>query len=101
MLAKKMLNCYYSLMDKSKVYCISMVLHPRHKLAYFKNAEWDLNWIETTEVLVHEELTHLYSSIQLKPTTIKPHKVSKSTDMFDQLPVLALPKPGDLDSELD
>ncbi|KAN0078392.1 hypothetical protein V8E55_010449 [Tylopilus felleus] len=37
-LAKKTLNRYYSLMDLGKMYCIAMVLHPCHKLKYFKSA---------------------------------------------------------------
>ncbi|KAG1902513.1 uncharacterized protein F5891DRAFT_903265, partial [Suillus fuscotomentosus] len=39
-LAKKTLNCYYSMTDWSEVYRIAMVLHPRHKLSYFKEAQW-------------------------------------------------------------
>ncbi|KIY48374.1 hypothetical protein FISHEDRAFT_43408, partial [Fistulina hepatica ATCC 64428] len=34
-LAKRKLNNYYSATDTSNVYCIAMILHPRHKLAYF------------------------------------------------------------------
>ncbi|KAG1898335.1 uncharacterized protein F5891DRAFT_955709 [Suillus fuscotomentosus] len=37
-LAKKTLNRYYELTDTSEVYRIAMVLHPHHKLSYFKNA---------------------------------------------------------------
>ncbi|KAF8546756.1 hypothetical protein OG21DRAFT_1479622 [Imleria badia] len=36
--AKKTLNQYYELTDRSEVYQIAMVLHPRHKLSYFKTA---------------------------------------------------------------
>ncbi|KAG2742801.1 hypothetical protein P692DRAFT_201674322, partial [Suillus brevipes Sb2] len=39
-LAKKTLNHYYELTDRSEVYRISLVLHPQHKLAYFKLAKW-------------------------------------------------------------
>ncbi|KAF8583965.1 hypothetical protein K439DRAFT_1259331, partial [Ramaria rubella] len=35
-IAKKTLNWYYDLTDTSEVYRIAMVLHPHHKLAYFK-----------------------------------------------------------------
>ncbi|KAF8421126.1 hypothetical protein L210DRAFT_3344234, partial [Boletus edulis BED1] len=35
-LAKQTLNRYYQLTDNSEVYRITMVLHPRHKLSYFK-----------------------------------------------------------------
>ncbi|KAG2350049.1 hypothetical protein BDR05DRAFT_872241 [Suillus weaverae] len=37
-LAKETLNCYYQLTDSSDVYCIMMILHPQHKLAYFQSA---------------------------------------------------------------
>ncbi|KAG2340588.1 hypothetical protein BDR05DRAFT_850307, partial [Suillus weaverae] len=44
-LAKKTLNCYYSMTNWSKVYQIAMVLHPQHKLSYFKEARWGAEWI--------------------------------------------------------
>ena len=64
-LAKKTLNRYYDLTDSSEVYRIAMgmcfkihqlimypilclnmfsVLHPRHKLSYFKQAGWPTEW---------------------------------------------------------
>ncbi|KAF8551359.1 hypothetical protein OG21DRAFT_1418173 [Imleria badia] len=54
LLAKKTLNRYYTLTDDSDVYRITMVLHPWHKLAYFKHAGWRQAWIDTTEELVHD-----------------------------------------------
>ncbi|KAG1817557.1 uncharacterized protein BJ212DRAFT_1241613, partial [Suillus subaureus] len=39
-LGKKTLDCYYSLTDKSDVYHVAMMLHPRHKLQYFRMALW-------------------------------------------------------------
>ncbi|KAG1752271.1 hypothetical protein EDD22DRAFT_759346, partial [Suillus occidentalis] len=45
-LAKKTPNCYYELTDTSDVYRIAMILHPRHKLAYFQHAKWEQGWIE-------------------------------------------------------
>ncbi|KAI4293807.1 hypothetical protein K525DRAFT_174815, partial [Schizophyllum commune Loenen D] len=44
-LAKRTLNRYYSLTDQADAYRISMVLHPRHKLEYFKRAGWSAEWI--------------------------------------------------------
>lgn len=29
------------------------VLHPRHKLVYFRNAKWLEEWIRTAEEIVH------------------------------------------------
>ncbi|KAI6032396.1 hypothetical protein EDC04DRAFT_2516558, partial [Pisolithus marmoratus] len=46
-LATKTLNHYYSLTDSSEVYHITMVLHPQHKLSYFKAAHWPDDWIKT------------------------------------------------------
>jgi hypothetical protein len=60
---KKTLNHYYKKTDFSKTYCIAIgissftlcfiiaycpllsVLHPHHKLNYFKSAKWEDNWI--------------------------------------------------------
>ncbi|KAF8545877.1 hypothetical protein OG21DRAFT_1380245, partial [Imleria badia] len=46
-LTKQTLNRYYSCTDSSEVYQIAMILHPRHKLTYFKNAHWEADWIDT------------------------------------------------------
>ncbi|KAG2036111.1 hypothetical protein BDR03DRAFT_866841 [Suillus americanus] len=62
-LAKKTLNRYYQLTDRSRTYRISMVLHPQHKLLYFKAAHWEDDWIETGEKLMHEEFERLYLSL--------------------------------------
>ncbi|TFK59864.1 hypothetical protein BDN72DRAFT_744234, partial [Pluteus cervinus] len=45
-LAKRTLNKYYSLTDQSAAYRIAMILHPRHKLNYFKEAGWDNDWVD-------------------------------------------------------
>ncbi|KAI0037895.1 hypothetical protein FA95DRAFT_1473524, partial [Auriscalpium vulgare] len=46
-LAKRTLNRYYNMTDWSEVYRIAMVLHPRHKLDYFKAANWEADWVKT------------------------------------------------------
>ncbi|KAF8153394.1 hypothetical protein B0H34DRAFT_634348, partial [Crassisporium funariophilum] len=46
-LGKRTLNQYYDKTDHSEVYRIAMVLHPRHKLNYFRKAGWEDDWIET------------------------------------------------------
>jgi hypothetical protein len=79
-IAKKTLNRYYSLTDASELYRIAMgkpffhfilyppcsfvfpVLHPRHKLAYFKAAGWTQEWIDTAEALVRDKFNLIYSS---------------------------------------
>ncbi|KAF8993714.1 hypothetical protein BDQ17DRAFT_1252599, partial [Cyathus striatus] len=50
-LAKKTLNHYYSRTDKAETYQIAMILHPKYKLQYFKNAKWEDSWIDAKEVL--------------------------------------------------
>ncbi|KAG6809702.1 hypothetical protein H0H92_015107 [Tricholoma furcatifolium] len=46
-MGKKLLNKYYDKTDHSEVYRIAMVLHPQHKLDYFKDANWEQYWIDT------------------------------------------------------
>ncbi|KIK93291.1 hypothetical protein PAXRUDRAFT_126726, partial [Paxillus rubicundulus Ve08.2h10] len=53
-LAKQTLNKYYQLTDSSKVYRIAMVLHPQHKLSYFKNMNWEGSWIDAARDLVRD-----------------------------------------------
>jgi hypothetical protein len=38
------------------------VLHPQHKLAYFKTQEWEEVWVETAYNLVCDEFNHLNAS---------------------------------------
>jgi len=38
------------------------VLHPRHKLSYFKVAGWDQDWINTARDLVREQFALRYAS---------------------------------------
>jgi hypothetical protein len=40
-----------------------LVLHPRHKLSYFKTARWEADWIETAESLVCDEFNRSYLSV--------------------------------------
>jgi hypothetical protein len=42
------------------VYLHSAVLHPRHKLAYFKNANWEDSWVDTAERIVRDEFERSY-----------------------------------------
>ncbi|KAG2740799.1 hypothetical protein P692DRAFT_20752406, partial [Suillus brevipes Sb2] len=38
------------------------VLHPQHKLSYFKEAGWGAQWIQAAESIVHEEFECSYTS---------------------------------------
>jgi hypothetical protein len=79
-IGKKTLNHYYSKTDLSNVYRIAMssitsfispwrfakrpplltVLHPRHKLEYFRKADWTEDWIEAAKKIIRDEYEHTY-----------------------------------------
>ena len=40
------------------------VLHPRHKLAYFKSACWEDTWIDAAERIVRAEFNRSYACQQ-------------------------------------
>ncbi|KAH7903431.1 hypothetical protein BJ138DRAFT_1020640 [Hygrophoropsis aurantiaca] len=61
-LAKKTLNRYYSKTDASEVYRIAMILHPSHKLEYFKQAGWEDHWVQTAETMVRDQYKNSYES---------------------------------------
>src|SRR5216683_2083332 len=78
-IAKKTLNHYYELTDGSEVYHIAIgelnfsfkcllyltrpsVLHPHHKLQYFKTTGWQNDWIQTAKTLVYDEFECSYAS---------------------------------------
>jgi hypothetical protein len=79
-IGKNTVNCYYNKTDCLETYCIAMsrylclcifsfnsftsllpVLHPQHKLAYFKTQGWEESWVNTAYNIVHEEYDHLYA----------------------------------------
>ncbi|KAG2335485.1 hypothetical protein BDR05DRAFT_954039 [Suillus weaverae] len=45
------------------------VLHPQHKLSYFKNAGWEERWIATVETLVHDEFKQYLKSESIDEDT--------------------------------
>jgi hypothetical protein len=40
---------------------VPLVLHPRHKLHYFKTTGWEVEWIETARNIVREEFDRTYA----------------------------------------
>jgi hypothetical protein len=76
-IGKKTLNRYYDKTDHSEIFRIAMgkyflvpplffpylrlVLHPRHKLLYFKNAGWKDDWIKGAEDIVRTEFDLSYA----------------------------------------
>lgn len=78
-LAKKKMDRYYSLTDSSEVYRIAMgkcihlpctcsitnfysVLHPGLKLEYFRQHDWEAEWIEQAENMTREEYITTYEA---------------------------------------
>ncbi|GBE82272.1 putative AC9 transposase [Sparassis crispa] len=86
-MAKKTLNRYYNKTDPSNVYRIAMVLHPSHKLQYFRNAGWQVEWITTARALVCEEYDRAYAqcAVNVEPTQMKQSECTPSSNMFDNL----------------
>jgi hypothetical protein len=105
-LGKQTLNQYYSLTDSSEVYQIAMVLHPRYKLQYFKDASWEDNWIDTVNELVcgafEGSYKHHGASNNVEPSS-PPKKalLSKPKNIFDSLPSLNAPVPKKFLDELE
>ena len=81
-IGKETLNRYYNKTDQSDVYRIAMgrfilsffylfpsrvpvVLHPRHKLQYFKKAGWDETWIKTSRDIVRTEFDGSYAFMDI------------------------------------
>ncbi|KAI0337368.1 hypothetical protein BDW22DRAFT_1313653, partial [Trametopsis cervina] len=46
-LGKQMINKYYDKTDSSEIYRIAMMLHPSYKLSYFREHNWEPEWIKT------------------------------------------------------
>ena len=79
-IGKKLLNKYYDMTDHSKLYRIAigtfillvypfvlisfLVLHPSHKLEYFRLAGWDAKWVQTVEEIVRDEFECAYIEVE-------------------------------------
>ena len=95
-LASKKMDCYYSLTDTSATYRIAMILHPGMKLEYFRQQEWQEDWIETAEKLLCDEYTSRYE--KQPETTDKP----KTPDVdFTSFGDLSVKQPAGHANELD
>ncbi|KAF8667473.1 hypothetical protein AX14_006338 [Amanita brunnescens Koide BX004] len=113
-LAKKTLNRYYSKTDTSDLYRIAMILHPQHKLEYFKHAKWPESWITTARELLRSAYECSYvdriipnadEQAKEKGKAKANGKTSKgkeeNVNIFDNLPSLAKPKTSHLCDELE
>jgi hypothetical protein len=55
-----------------------LVLHPRHKLQYFKNAGWEDDWIERAEEIVRTQFDLSYGSLDMGWATSQQVELSKA-----------------------
>jgi hypothetical protein len=89
-IGKRTLNRYYNKTDHSEVYRIAMgkfypntmnyinnllVLHPRHKLHYFKTAGWEPEWIKAVQDIVREEFDRTYAFMDWDNEIVSKNKV--------------------------
>ena len=44
------------------------MLHPEHKLEYFKTAGWETEWIDTAEEIVRDQYNAKYASLPVAGT---------------------------------
>jgi hypothetical protein len=94
-LARKKMDRYYSLTDDSKTYRIAMVLHPGVKLEYFRDQNWEEEWIEQAESLVREEYGNKY---QKKSTSVEPPPEEPTSGflLFADISVATRPRVNEL-----
>jgi len=76
------------------------VLHPQHKLLYFKTARWEDDWIKIAETLIQDEYTWTYTSnkdggddsedadLEMQPDPSN-QSIKTVPNIFDNLPALA------------
>jgi len=104
---------------------MKLVLHPCHKLSYFRTAGWEEEWVETAQEMVRDVFERSYKqegaleeggpTLEMSNTVSKvniPYSPkneanlfgqasSKLKNMFDDLPSLCAPTQKELHDELD
>jgi hypothetical protein len=89
------------------IYGFIVVLHPRHKLKYFKHADWEPEWIVAAKDIVRAEFDRSYAA---QPENVEEDKDKDkdvemrgmcSSNIFDNLPALSAPRTRELRDELD
>ena len=99
-LARKKMDRYYSLTDSSAVYRIAMVLHLGMKLEYFRNHEWESEWIERAESLVREEYSANYEKATDDSNTVPVNRSNGKDDdgfqSFGHLSVTTGPRASEI-----
>jgi hypothetical protein len=51
---------YHFIPERFTILILLTVLHPRHKLEYFRKAAWSEEWIEVAKTIVRNEYEHTY-----------------------------------------
>ena len=81
-----------------------LVLHPQHKLRYFKAAGWEDEWIDVAEQIVRDEFKCKYADLPGDSDGGKgnsiPSPKKKVHNIFNNLPPLAAPKAAKLHDKL-
>ncbi|GJF00150.1 hypothetical protein PsYK624_164290 [Phanerochaete sordida] len=92
-MGKKTLNRYYDKTDDLNAYHIAMILHPEHKLEYFKTAKWQPEWIKTAKTVLRDEYERRFTKYDREAAELAivetgvPQPVT-SQNMFDNIPAL-------------
>jgi hypothetical protein len=63
--------CNSYLFNCKSIYYPLLVLHPRHKLQYFKHAGWQDDWIERAEEIVRTQFDLSYGSLDTSWATTR------------------------------
>ncbi len=95
-------------------------MHPRHKLQYFRDANWDDEWIATATSIIRDEFERAYADLPIKEVEVAATIVrvtclslrklieynffqittSIKRNVFDDLPSLSAPVTSKLKDEL-
>ena len=59
-----------------------IVLHPRHKLEYFKTARWEKEWITAAVDIVRDEFQRSYADREVNVDHFKPPKTKDVSDLI-------------------
>ena len=59
-----------------------LVLHPRHKLHYFKTAGWEDEWINTARNIVREEFDRTYAFMDFDGEVVSKNEVRECLKFF-------------------
>ncbi|OJT02035.1 hypothetical protein TRAPUB_7505, partial [Trametes pubescens] len=76
---RSMLDKYYTLTDDTMIYRVAMILHPQHKVQYFRDEGWPEEWVQTAIDLVREEWNTFYKP-KNAPALIVPPAAAAAAD---------------------